>query len=210
MAGIVRCLALLPDGGPGDNGPVNRRSSSSPTRGSPRSTSSARTRCSRPHRVPTTSRSPRPSRTRCRTAHDGRGPTILADRSLRSLRGPIDTLVVVGGEQRHGRRARRRARRARSARAAARSRRVASVCTGAFLLAAAGRARRPARDHALAGVRATSRAGIPRDRRPGSDLRARRRRVDVRRRDRGHGPRARARHRRPRPRRRAARRRASS
>jgi transcriptional regulator GlxA family with amidase domain len=67
----------------------------------------------------------------------GRGPTILADRSVRSLRGPIDTLIVVGGNT---------AITAASdvglvralARAAARSRRVASVCTGAFLLAAAG------------------------------------------------------------------------
>jgi transcriptional regulator GlxA family with amidase domain len=66
-----------------------------------------------------------------------RGPLVLADRALTSVRGPIDTLIVVGGE---------------GAMAAAkdpllvrtvqnlarRSRRVASVCTGAFVLAAAG------------------------------------------------------------------------
>jgi transcriptional regulator GlxA family with amidase domain len=66
-----------------------------------------------------------------------RGLAVVADRALASIRGPIDTLVVVGGEG------------AYEAsndpvlvgwiqRAAARSRRVASVCTGAFLLAAAG------------------------------------------------------------------------
>ena len=66
-----------------------------------------------------------------------RGLVVVADRSLASIRGPIDTLVVIGGEG------------AQSAsndrelvswveRAALRSRRVASVCTGAFVLAAAG------------------------------------------------------------------------
>jgi transcriptional regulator GlxA family with amidase domain len=67
----------------------------------------------------------------------GRGPTILADRSLRSLRGPIDTLIVCGGNRAMA--AARDAALVRAiGRAAARSRRVASVCTGAFLLAAAG------------------------------------------------------------------------
>jgi transcriptional regulator GlxA family with amidase domain len=66
-----------------------------------------------------------------------RGPAIVADRALASVRGAIDTLVVVGGEG------------ADDAaadpqlvdwvrRAAARSRRVTSVCSGAFVLAAAG------------------------------------------------------------------------
>ena len=114
-------------------------SSSSPTRGSPRSTWSGRTRCSRPP-APTTSRSPRRDRAECDRSRAVRrpGPTILADRSLRSLRGPIDTLIVV--RRRTARWPPRATTRscARSRRAAARSRRVASVCTGAFLLAAAG------------------------------------------------------------------------
>ncbi len=67
----------------------------------------------------------------------GRGPTILADRSVRSLRGPIDTLIVVGGNSAMAAAGDTSLVRA-IARAAARSRRVASVCTGAFLLAAAG------------------------------------------------------------------------
>ena len=50
-----------------------------------------------------------------------RGPGLVADRSLAGLRGRIDTLVVVGGE---------------GAFAAARD--ASLVCTGAFLLAAAG------------------------------------------------------------------------
>lgn len=66
-----------------------------------------------------------------------RGPACVADRALSSVRGPIDTLVVVGGE---GARAAAGdpALVAWVARAAARSRRVTSVCTGAFVLAAAG------------------------------------------------------------------------
>jgi transcriptional regulator GlxA family with amidase domain len=66
-----------------------------------------------------------------------RGPTIVADRALSSLRGAIDTLIVVGGEgsrlAAHDSDLVRWVRRA-----ARRSRRVASVCTGAFVLAAAG------------------------------------------------------------------------
>jgi transcriptional regulator GlxA family with amidase domain len=65
------------------------------------------------------------------------GLSILAPRSLRSHRGPIDTLVVVGGfgvwnasrDEVLLRWIRR---------AAGRARRVASICAGAFLLAAAG------------------------------------------------------------------------
>jgi transcriptional regulator GlxA family with amidase domain len=66
-----------------------------------------------------------------------RGPAIVADRAMSSARGAIDTLVIVGGEE---------ARQAATdagfvagvARLARRSRRVTSVCTGAWLLAAAG------------------------------------------------------------------------
>jgi transcriptional regulator GlxA family with amidase domain len=65
------------------------------------------------------------------------GLRLLPDRSLEDCRGPIDTLIVAGG----------RGARAASAEgqliswlrlAARRSRRVCSVCTGAFLLARAG------------------------------------------------------------------------
>ncbi len=66
-----------------------------------------------------------------------RGPVIVADRALRSVRGPIDTLIIVGGEGAYA-----AAEDARLLtwvrRAAGRSRRVASVCTGAYVLAAAG------------------------------------------------------------------------
>jgi transcriptional regulator GlxA family with amidase domain len=66
-----------------------------------------------------------------------RGPGIVADRSFASVRGPIDTLVVVGGEGAFA-----AARDPLLVRAvtnlARRSRRVTSVCTGAFVLAAAG------------------------------------------------------------------------
>jgi transcriptional regulator GlxA family with amidase domain len=66
-----------------------------------------------------------------------RGPGMVAGRSFASLRGPIDTLVVVGGEG-----AFTAARDPKLVRAvstlARRSRRVTSVCTGAFVLAAAG------------------------------------------------------------------------
>ena len=61
-----------------------------------------------------------------------RGPEIVANKSFASVRGPIDTLIVVGGEGAVN------ASRDRElvkwvARAAARSRRVASVCTGTFV-----------------------------------------------------------------------------
>jgi transcriptional regulator GlxA family with amidase domain len=63
--------------------------------------------------------------------------TVRASVALRAVRGPIDTLVIPGGE---GTRAvmKDRAFLAAIRRLAARSRRVASVCTGAFVLAAAG------------------------------------------------------------------------
>jgi transcriptional regulator GlxA family with amidase domain len=64
------------------------------------------------------------------------GLRIAADRSCAELRGPIDTLVVAGGDVRSvfGDRAVLRW----LARASRRVRRLASVCTGAFLLAEAG------------------------------------------------------------------------
>jgi transcriptional regulator GlxA family with amidase domain len=66
-----------------------------------------------------------------------RGATVFADRSIASVRGEIDTLIVIGGEGAFA-----AARDPKVVRAvgnlARRSRRVASVCTGAFLLAAAG------------------------------------------------------------------------
>jgi transcriptional regulator GlxA family with amidase domain len=66
-----------------------------------------------------------------------RGPAIVADHSLASVRGAIDTLVVVGGEGAEDAASDRQVvdwvRRA-----ATRSRRVTSVCSGAFVLAAAG------------------------------------------------------------------------
>lgn len=65
------------------------------------------------------------------------GYALYCDRSYRSYRGPIDTLMVPGGSgsrtQRHD-----EAFIAWLRRAARRSRRVCSVCSGALLLAAAG------------------------------------------------------------------------
>jgi transcriptional regulator GlxA family with amidase domain len=65
------------------------------------------------------------------------GLEIVADRSVTACRGPIDTLVVVGGQ---GTPAAMRDDRlvAWIAKSAPRARRVASVCSGAFLLAQAG------------------------------------------------------------------------
>jgi transcriptional regulator GlxA family with amidase domain len=65
------------------------------------------------------------------------GLELLPARSLRSCRGPIDTLVVVGGLG-VPQAAEDAALVRWIARAARRSRRVCSVCNGAFLLAAAG------------------------------------------------------------------------
>ena len=100
-----------------------------------------------------------------------------------------------------GRRRRARGRRARGSPGAAR--RVTSVCTGAYVLAAAGLldGRRATTHWAWCDDFAARYPGRHRRRRP--DLRPRRQRVDVGRRDRGHGPRARARRRRSRSRRRA-------
>lgn len=65
------------------------------------------------------------------------GLRIAPDRTLGGLDGPIDTLIVAGGGGVSG--ARRDSGLVDAiAAAATRSRRVASVCTGAFLLAAAG------------------------------------------------------------------------
>ena len=62
---------------------------------------------------------------------------LVADRALRACRGPIDTLIVAGGTGVEAA-ARDGATVSWVRRAAARSRRVSSVCTGAFLLAEAG------------------------------------------------------------------------
>jgi transcriptional regulator GlxA family with amidase domain len=65
------------------------------------------------------------------------GVRMVADRTLAGCRGPIDTLMVAGGiGVADAERDERLIRWLRSA--AARSRRVASVCSGAFLLARAG------------------------------------------------------------------------
>jgi transcriptional regulator GlxA family with amidase domain len=66
-----------------------------------------------------------------------RGPGIVADRTLASLRGAIDTLVVVGGEGAFDAARDRQLVRSVS-NLARRSRRVASVCSGAFVLAETG------------------------------------------------------------------------
>ena len=65
------------------------------------------------------------------------GYALVAQRSTAQVRGPLDTLVVAGGT---GTRAAVRDRRLVGwiRRQAAQARRVASVCTGAFLLAEAG------------------------------------------------------------------------
>ncbi len=66
-----------------------------------------------------------------------RGPGIVADRSLSSLRGAIDTLIVVGGDGAFDAADDPQLVQA-VRRLAGRSRRIASVCTGTFVLAAAG------------------------------------------------------------------------
>jgi transcriptional regulator GlxA family with amidase domain len=69
--------------------------------------------------------------------HSTRGPAIVVDRSLSSVRGAIDTLIVVGGQGAFGAAEDRQLVQA-VRRLARHSRRVASVCTGGFVLAAAG------------------------------------------------------------------------
>lgn len=65
------------------------------------------------------------------------GITIVPDGDLASMRGPIDVLMVVGGEGTPG--AMRDARLLRwLRRAESRTRRLTSVCSGAFVLAEAG------------------------------------------------------------------------
>ncbi|MEA2430118.1 MAG: hypothetical protein QOI19_591, partial [Thermoleophilaceae bacterium] len=72
-----------------------------------------------------------------RTLRTGSGLAIVPDRATSGLRGPLDTLVIAGGEgvlravgdERLLRWVKR---------TAGRARRVASVCTGAYLLAEAG------------------------------------------------------------------------
>src|SRR4051812_47959665 len=65
------------------------------------------------------------------------GLAITPDRAIRSVRGPIDTLVVAGGSGAFDAEDDERLVRW-IGRVAQRSRRVTSVCTGAFLLARAG------------------------------------------------------------------------
>ena len=81
------------------------------------------------------------------------GLTIIADQALAGVRGPVDTLLVVGGSGVYtlepggalitGIR-----------RLAGPARRVASVCTGAFRARRRGAARRSNRVHALGAQRA--------------------------------------------------------
>src|SRR3954452_9281464 len=67
----------------------------------------------------------------------GSGVGIVPDRAASAVRGPIDTLVIAGGDG--VMRAVEDARLVRWVqRAATRSRRVTSVCTGAFMLGRAG------------------------------------------------------------------------
>ena len=65
------------------------------------------------------------------------GLGVVADHALSDLQTPLDTLLVVGGDGVHAAR-RDPAIVAQVVRLAAGSRRVASVCTGSFVLAAAG------------------------------------------------------------------------
>ena len=149
--------ALLPAAARPESTACAARSCSSPIPASPRSTSSGRTRCS-PRPAATTSRSPR--------RQPGRWSPAAGRRSsptgrLRSVRGAIDTLIVVGGnsafEAARDPVVRARHRRACVAQPARR------VGVHRRVPARRGRpARRAARDDALAGVRAARERGIPR------------------------------------------------
>ena len=122
--------------------------------------------------------SPLPARAACASR-----PTVR----LRACRGPIDTLLVAGGQG--VRAAAGDERLVRWLRGAAeRSRRVASVCTGAFLLAQAGLldGRRATTHWASAEQLAREHPAVRGRARP--HLRARRRGVDLRRRDGRDGP----------------------
>jgi transcriptional regulator GlxA family with amidase domain len=66
----------------------------------------------------------------------GSGLTLMPDRAIAAVRGQVDTLLVAGGEVEATARDERVTR--WLARTAGRSRRVGSVCSGAFILAAAG------------------------------------------------------------------------
>ena len=66
----------------------------------------------------------------------GSGLSIVPHRAVSAVRGPIDTLLVAGGQVEAVARDERVT--GWLARAATRSRRVGSVCSGAFILAAAG------------------------------------------------------------------------
>ena len=86
----------------------------------------------------------------------------MPDTSLAHAPVAIDTLIVAGGAGSRPRERRRGAARSGSRTAAPRARSVTSVCTGAFVLAAVGPARRAPRDHALGVRRASSPSAIPR------------------------------------------------
>ena len=106
------------------------------------------------------------------------GIAIAPDRAISRCRGAIDTLVVAGGLGVHA--AARDAALVRwVARAAERSRRVTSVCTGAFLLAEAGllEGRRVTTHWASAGLLAERHPSL--ERRAGQHLRPRRRDLDL-------------------------------
>src|SRR4051794_29914472 len=71
-----------------------------------------------------------------RPLHTGSGLSIVPDRATGAVRGPIDTLLIAGGEGvLHAARDERLVRWVK--RTAGRSRRVASVCSGAYILAEA-------------------------------------------------------------------------
>ena len=147
MAGIVRNWSLLPAGRGSHNGRVSRRivfvDLSGDRRPRPRR---ARTRCSPPRPRSRAGRAGRPTRTASRSWPAGpapsrrrAGPSIVADRSLaRDARRRSTRSSSSGGEG-----ARDAARTIPSSSPAcagsrAAAARVASVCTGAYVLAAAG------------------------------------------------------------------------